>query len=802
MLATKFLFWLCLAVVCQWVVAAKKPSTSLWSDIKLKNVPQEALDSLSYLLGPDKNDFLHSVIKDILYIINVRVSPPKDVCKQRRFMVVQMASTSFEGLGSLLKQVQFAVAVSLHSDRTPIWGFGFPFMFEHSKDIWDGEDRDNLSINGETVNCTQEDPLAGPFGCFFKPLTTCSLADIGPQELVDFSNNPHNETARVLLFEVRKGIAMYHPPAGLLDFLAKQRGYTPEQQKLVKEREGFLWAAAVTAYVFRLKPDLVARFTEKLQRLSPVSPSEPLWGLHVRHGDLKALSNVYGYKEVFDFEDYFAAALQMSATLKRSPGALFVATDSLQADKVVSMYEKYMGVEKKKLDGSSDGSASGDAYEDYEEEADEDDEDDRDDYDEYMNTASSSLSNSLAPPSSTPKHFYNDSLPVIFSLPNSARYRTEHGSHTVAANGGCQRDEKYNEKGMRCALTYQTIIHYQTQEAHRSSPRAYRLMRVMYEAIEDLFFLSQCEGLVAQGSSHYSTLAALLIWAGTGARDRNKNVLFLDERKIDAGYVPTAFLHGMNLLNGTQSLDDTSVRPDERWTIHTKYFVTALEKSRIQAVKLSYSLYSPSNRIRLIDSLPRLPDKIFYNEASTWVQKKFKPVWPGQCVPHTHPIVSEISVVDFISLVINEGVEQLGMSHEGQALFCWKFALDALDAYPNADKPENMKEYRSIASENSATLKKLKYSEMVVNENHSTREFLDYQEKYMKVPGSEESRGMMSLEGVNDQIATLEAKLIKLKGLRDRLISANYLMFSGKIDVENKGGKSSVLSGAVEVMSG
>eukprot|EP01031_Cornospumella_fuschlensis_P033858 gene33858-40962_t len=83
-----------------------------------------------------------------------------------------MASTSFEGIGSLLKQVQFTVAVAMHSDRTAIWGFGFPFMFEHSKDMWDGVNRDDVVINGESLNCTQEDPLAGAFGCFFEPLST------------------------------------------------------------------------------------------------------------------------------------------------------------------------------------------------------------------------------------------------------------------------------------------------------------------------------------------------------------------------------------------------------------------------------------------------------------------------------------------------------------------------------------------------------------------------------------------------------------------------------------------------------
>eukprot|EP01042_Synura_sphagnicola_P027058 gene27058-34951_t len=185
--------------------------------------------------------------------------------------------------------------------------------------------------------------------------------------------------------------------------------------------------------------------------------------------------------------------------------------------------------------------------------------------------------------------------PKLFTIPNDHRYRTEHGSHTVAANGGCLRDEKYKDKGMRCALHYEAIVQYQSMDEHRSQPRSLRLMRVLLESIEDLYLLSQCDALIAQGSSHFSTLAALLIWARTLGYDTFQptsftpltsspstpeyllRVHFLDQDGIRAGFTPTGFLHGMNLLNGTVGVDTRSVDSGiRRWQVHTAGFQTAL----------------------------------------------------------------------------------------------------------------------------------------------------------------------------------------------------------------------------------
>lgn len=46
------------------------------------------------------------------------------------------------------------------------------------------------------------------------------------------------------------------------------------------------------------------------------------------------------------------------------------------------------------------------------------------------------------------------------------------------------------------------------------------------------------------GSSHFSTLAAMLVWAKHGGEDYANKVHFLDAEDIVTGKIPTALLHG------------------------------------------------------------------------------------------------------------------------------------------------------------------------------------------------------------------------------------------------------------------
>ena len=67
------------------------------------------------------------------------------------------------------------------------------------------------------------------------------------------------------------------------------------------------------------------------------------------------------------------------------------------------------------------------------------------------------------------------------------------------------------------------------------------MMMVLFEAIEDLYLLSHVDVMVAQMSSHFSTVAALLIWARTGAADLS-NILYLDSQLGQSGSNECAYL--------------------------------------------------------------------------------------------------------------------------------------------------------------------------------------------------------------------------------------------------------------------
>ena len=90
-----------------------------------------------------------------------------------------------------------------------------------------------------------------------------------------------------------------------------------------------------------------------------------------------------------------------------------------------------------------------------------------------------------------------------------------------------------------CSLWWYDILAYKPLLSASGLQRPQRLMRVLYESIEDLHLLSQCtrlatqvggksrggggvsEGarpplLASQASSHFSTFAAMLMWGATG----------------------------------------------------------------------------------------------------------------------------------------------------------------------------------------------------------------------------------------------------------------------------------------------
>jgi hypothetical protein len=98
----------------------------------------------------------------------------------------------------------------------------------------------------------------------------------------------------------------------------------------------------------------------------------------------------------------------------------------------------------------------------------------------------------------------------MITIPAAARYRTKHGSHTVAADGACTGDH--------CSIPWERALEYRSMPEHSQS-KSDRIMRVLVEAAEDLFLLSLCDKLLGTAQSHFSTMAGMLVHARTAAHD-------------------------------------------------------------------------------------------------------------------------------------------------------------------------------------------------------------------------------------------------------------------------------------------
>ena len=329
-----------------------------------------------------------SLIKDLVELIAKSQLVSKESCKARRLLVMETISNSFEGTGSIIKSIILTIAQAMHSNRTVIWGLDMSKSFQLSRELWSSSSANELFIGDRKFDCiTDADSHGGPFGCFFQRVSTCTLEDVSKAELIDFANNAYNDSARVRYYDPsRTSIALYKPPKGLFEHLS----VTHKQKELLsssKSTWGHVWSAAVAAYVFRLKPDVVDIF---IQRNPDVIRSDVvMWSAHVRHGDIAALPEVYSDRfTIFAFEDYFTAIKQMAVTRGRVPSHIYIATDSDRAPEVPEMYQEF-------LSSSSDVSDGEELW------------------------------------------LGESSPPQLLIADNSRRYRTPHGSHTVAADGGC-----------------------------------------------------------------------------------------------------------------------------------------------------------------------------------------------------------------------------------------------------------------------------------------------------------------------------------------------------------------------------
>ena len=91
-----------------------------------------------------------ALIRRLTRALHQQQHPPKESCKSRRLLVTQFSPKSFEGIGSIVKSLVHGLAVAAHANRTLIWGLDLPYVFEHSRQAWYGNDTDHpLAVDEE-----------------------------------------------------------------------------------------------------------------------------------------------------------------------------------------------------------------------------------------------------------------------------------------------------------------------------------------------------------------------------------------------------------------------------------------------------------------------------------------------------------------------------------------------------------------------------------------------------------------------------------------------------------------------------
>lgn len=610
-----------------------------------------------------------SFIKEILKAVHTS-QHPKDIskCETRRLLIVDEHGTTLEGLGSILKSLIVSLAVAFHSNRIIVWGIGLPWMYERTKDEWTS--REKLRFGETMVDCSNADEYnGGPFNCYFEPISSCTLHEhITPEELVELGKNPYDDEARLLFAEgaqtTRRAIALYHPPMSLLQHILDTGHYSDYFKKSAKLKYSHFWTAALSAYIFRPHRSILETFQKRHAGMT----SGPLWGLHVRHGDVKALRKMIPYKKVYDFFDFFSSARDFSHVVKQVPKFIHVSSDNPNVTSVSDFFEEFQNLPQGGCLLDSEGRQS------------------------VCNSVTqvqsvavgrrSPLTRELVPTLShyplehTTWYGEDDNVssyvsPIIVRVNNSDRFRTDHG-FPVAAAGACYVTDPATNSGM-CAMPYEEVLRYEAMEEHRSTPTSTRMMTVLLDALEDIFLLSLSDVVIAQGSSHFSTLSVHLMWARTGCRDVTHSFLFLDMDSMIEGTTPCALLPGTNIQNDT--FDATSSPGYMRWQIITNRFLSGLPfRTDIETgrVKVPYDPWEPARRISVVNGLPRMPRDMFEREASSWGER-YTPPWPGSC-PKGMP--KGARRYEFVTGLINLGAEHHEEWHFNQALRCWRLAMN------------------------------------------------------------------------------------------------------------------------------
>lgn len=602
------------------------------------------------------------LVRKFAAVIYDQQNPKKHECKHRRLLAIQFSPKSFEGIGSILKLIALSLAEAAHSNRTLVWGLDLPFNFEHTRHLWAKPKMRGSSIKvggGEIeLECTEgwKGHGGGAYGCFFEPLSTCSLADATLEELYSLGRDGFRDEARIRIAESqRRGVSAYHIPdatrlphyadaVAFLEELGKKKSEDQQQQPSTQRKPStdfatrgvHEWAAALASYAFRLKGKLLQKLEMRRMKtwpkiaggasqkcfckpppslLSSSSSSSvvdindnpeinyeeigrkktgSVWGMHVRNGDVSSLAHIYGNRKLFSFDDFF------STLWDRFEEASWPEDGSeSSAGKLGNRIGKVWTSVKGTLGGLFSSSSS----------ASENDED-SEDVSAFAAKSVAASATVLTRPSaiyitsdnpdtaqivsdacddfyekvSRLTGFTNKKLPCVFVAEPSERFRTVDGSHTVAADGGCIRDV--------CALPADRVVHHRNQNAKEDGvsvadgegtgeARAHRIMRTLFEAVEDIYMLSYSDSIISQGTSHFSTIAVLLSWARTGAYGGDASSFFLDHKDLSSGLLQPGFIHGS--VNQTSAI--AASRAAERWGTHTKRFIEGLSSYKSSQVR-------------------------------------------------------------------------------------------------------------------------------------------------------------------------------------------------------------------------
>jgi hypothetical protein len=455
-----------------------------------------------------------------------------------------------------------------------------------------------------------------------------------------------------------RSMAIYYPPAGMVDHILNTYPVKLRNslKPLLKTYSGHLFASAVMSYVFRLKPDILQQFSKKYS--SRYNADEPVWGLHVRHGDVKSFHHFIRQKRIFSFESYFTVARDLSHMLNATPARIFVSTDSVRANEIPDLFDNFNivedDIEEREVSAGSD-----------------DDDDDDDTY--YNGEEETELSDDEEELQPQHNRWFGNKVPQIFTVNNTDRYRTEHGFVVAAAENCVDAVKKKGRK--HCHVPHQFPVDvqdevYDGQQKILGSNRAVRLMRMLLEAVEDLYLLSLSDVIIAQGSSHFSTAAILLMWGRNGAQNIDLTTQFLDIDTMITGDSASAFLQGTNLWNSSY------VGPgDERWRIHTYRFITGLPSTEMMGtvpVSLPYDPWSPHLRMKMVHYLPQVSADIFYRESKTWLGLSTEPAFPGRCIDTVQEFDESL-----ITNLVNIGADHFQYMHAKEAQRCWMASLQA-----------------------------------------------------------------------------------------------------------------------------